>query len=150
MKDSDISKLTIAPIGAAYMILSASDSGKMGIVKEFWSARKAAAHKSDGPAKDLIEAAIKQSKNKEVSDKIQKTVGAKWSREQLGEVGSEWLRESMAVIQNLPDDQADHIKSWILDTGRKTAEAAKDKKSDERVSQAEKDTLAEISEILNQ
>lgn len=141
----DVALVARAAMGATYCVWAAHNASPLGLLRQVVAMRGGAAAPSDGPAHDLL-AATRRTLIAGRSGVP--SVGADQSS-RLREVGERELRGVLPLLARLPADQADQVRTWLVDVAIGVARSAPDRDTDEPINTAEAGAIERVGEILH-
>ncbi|WP_420119859.1 hypothetical protein [Nakamurella sp.] len=140
----DVTLVARAAMGATYCVWAATNASPLGLLRQVVAMRGGAAAPSDGPARDLL-AATRRTLIAGRSGVP--SVGADQSA-RLREVGERELRGVLPLLDRMPADEAEQVRTWLVDVAIGVAGAGPDRSTDEPINAAEAGAIERVGEIL--
>jgi hypothetical protein len=143
--DDQVDKVAGAAMGCTEYVMAHSRAGKIGMVKEAFAMRSAVGDVPSGPGSDIISAAHQRlSAGSDSGSSIDAT-----DKDRLRADGQRLVEEALPVIAQLPPDAAEQVRGWLLGIAQKVAQASKDKRGTEKVSEAEAEAIEDLRRLLH-
>jgi hypothetical protein len=143
-----------APFMAALVVVAASPSGPVGVVKEMFAVGKTLADvKLHGASSDLIKAVVADLETAEARQQSAPAELQGKTPDQARTAALEACRQAAAVVEKkTKPDEAQAFKQWLVSVSQKVAEAAKEGGflglGGTRVSEQETSALKELTSVL--
>ena len=117
-----------APIMAGLVVVSASPSGPIGVIKEMFAVGKTlAAAKTQGGSSDLVKAVVADLESAEARQQSTPAELQGKSADQVRTAALEACRRAAALVEAKgKPDEAQAFKQWLATVGQNVAEAAKE------------------------
>ena len=144
-----------APFTAGLVVVAASPSGPIGMVKEMFAVSKTLADiKLRGASSGLVKAVVADLETAEGRQSVPTELEAK-TPDQLRRAALDACRQAAAIVETKGEpDEAQAFKGWLVSIGQKVAEAAKEGGflgfGGTRVSEQETSALKALSSALGE
>lgn len=140
----DVTLVARAAMGATYCVWSTHHATTFGLLRQVVAMRGGAAPVTAGPAADLLAA----TRRKLIAGRSGvPSVGADQT-DRLRTIGEQQLRGVLPLLDRLPPDQAEHVRTWLVDVAIGVARAARDRDTDEVITLAEAGAIEQVAQIL--
>jgi ABC-type phosphate transport system substrate-binding protein len=143
-----------APLMAGLVVVAASPSGPIGVVKEMFAVGKTLADvKLHGASSDLVKAVVADLETAEARQQSTPAELQGKAPDQVRTAALEACRQAVAMIEKkAKPDEAQAFKQWLASVGQKVAEAAKEGGilgfGGTRVSEQETSALKDLTSVL--
>ncbi len=135
-------------IGAALFVMAAGHPSLLGLMREGLALKHAIKDVPDGPASELIERAGKLALGGRIQGDFSDTVESNVDSAQLEEEATSLLDPAIGALAGLPAAHSDHVRAWYVSIGQAVAEAAPDRGSKEKLTDAEVSQIGRLSSML--
>lgn len=140
----DVTLVARAAMGATYCVWAAHNASTIGLLRQVVAMRGGAAPVPAGPAHDLLAA----TRRKLIAGRSGVPSAGADQSDRLREVGERELRGVLPLLAALPGDQAEQVRTWLVDVAIGVARAAPDRDSGQPVSEAEAMAIEQVGAIL--
>jgi hypothetical protein len=140
----DVTLVARAAMGATYCVWAAHNATTLGLLRQVVAMRGGAAPVPAGPANGLLAA----TRRKLIAGRSGvPSVGAD-ETDRLRAIGEQEVRGVLPLLRHLPEDQAQQVRTWLVDVAIGVAKAAPDRDTDQPITEREAAAIERVAEIL--